>query len=74
MRRKRNDAFYDVVIISDAEAQEAVSTAEQFLRLVEADIKKRISCPSLMSPACTFGKMEIELVGPPGLEPGTKAL
>ena len=26
MRRKRNDAFYDVAIISDTEAQEAVST------------------------------------------------
>lgn len=43
MRRKRNDAFYDVAIISDTDAQEAVSTAEQFLRLIEADIKKRIS-------------------------------
>jgi uncharacterized protein (UPF0332 family) len=42
MRRKRNDAFYDVTIISDTEAQEAVSTAEQFLLIVETDIKKRI--------------------------------
>ena len=42
MRRKRNDAFYDVTIISDTEARDAVSTAEQFLLLVEADIKKRI--------------------------------
>src|SRR5271168_2012691 len=33
MRRKRNDAFYDVAIISDTDAEEAVSTAEQFLRL-----------------------------------------
>lgn len=42
MRRKRNDAFYDVTIISDTEAQEAVLTSERFLLLVEADIKKRI--------------------------------
>jgi uncharacterized protein (UPF0332 family) len=42
MRRKRNDAFYDVAIISDTDAQEAVSTAEEFLRLVDTDIKKRI--------------------------------
>jgi len=43
MRRKRNDAFYDVAIISDTEAQEAVVTSEQFLGLVEADFKKRLS-------------------------------
>jgi len=43
MRRKRNDAFYDVTIISDTEAEEAVSTSEQFLLIAEADIKKRIS-------------------------------
>jgi uncharacterized protein (UPF0332 family) len=42
MRRKRNDAFYDVTIISDTEAQQAVATAEQFVGLVEADFKKRI--------------------------------
>jgi uncharacterized protein (UPF0332 family) len=42
MRRKRNDAFYDLTIISDTEAQEAVVTSEQFLALVEADFKKRI--------------------------------
>jgi len=42
MRRKRNDAFYDVTIISDAEAEQAVSTSERFLLIVEADIKKRV--------------------------------
>ncbi len=42
MRRKRNDAVYDVTIISDTEAEEAVSTSERFLLIVEADIKKRI--------------------------------
>ncbi len=43
MRRKRNDAFYDVTIVSDTEAREAVATSEQFLGMVEADFKKRIS-------------------------------
>lgn len=42
MRRKRNDAFYDIALITDTEAQEAVATAEGFLRLVEADIKVRV--------------------------------
>jgi uncharacterized protein (UPF0332 family) len=42
MRRKRNDAFYGVTIISDTESQEAVATSEQFLELIEADFKKRI--------------------------------
>jgi len=42
MRRKRNDAFYDVTIISDAEAEQALSTSERFLLIVEADIKKRV--------------------------------
>ena len=42
MRRKRNDAFYDVTIISDTEAEEAVSTSDQSLLRVEANIKKRI--------------------------------
>jgi uncharacterized protein (UPF0332 family) len=43
MRRKRNDAFYDVAIISNTEAREAVVTSEQFLGVVEADVKKRLS-------------------------------
>ena len=43
MRRKRNDAFYDVTIVSDTEAREAVATSDQFLGMVEADFKKRIS-------------------------------
>lgn len=42
MRRKRNDAFYDVAVISDTEAQEAVAAAEQYLRAVETDIQARI--------------------------------
>jgi uncharacterized protein (UPF0332 family) len=42
MRRKRNDAFYDIALITETEAQEAVATAERFLRVVEADISGRV--------------------------------
>jgi uncharacterized protein (UPF0332 family) len=31
MRRKRNDAFYDIALITATEADEAVSTAEKYL-------------------------------------------
>jgi uncharacterized protein (UPF0332 family) len=41
MRRKRNDAFYDIALVTDTEAEEAVSAADDFLVLVEADIEKR---------------------------------
>lgn len=43
MRRKRNDAFYDIALVSDIEAQEAVTTAEQYLRVVSADIDSRLA-------------------------------
>ena len=42
MRRKRNDAFYDIAIVSETEAKEAVSTAEQYLQLISANIHRRI--------------------------------
>jgi len=42
MRRKRNDAFYDIAIVSEIEAKEAVATAEQYLQLVSADIQTRL--------------------------------
>lgn len=38
MRRKRNDAFYDVALITDSEAKEAVETAENYLALVSKHI------------------------------------
>jgi uncharacterized protein (UPF0332 family) len=41
MRRKRNDAFYDIALVTDTEAEEAVSAADDFLLVVETDIKKR---------------------------------
>jgi uncharacterized protein (UPF0332 family) len=43
MRRKRNDAFYDIALISDTEAQEAVSTSEEYLVILQTDIQKRLS-------------------------------
>jgi len=42
MRRKRNEAFYDVAIISDDEAIDAVESAERYLKVVSADIHTRI--------------------------------
>jgi uncharacterized protein (UPF0332 family) len=42
MRRKRNDAFYDVAVISAAEAADAVEAAERYLKAVSADIQKRL--------------------------------
>ena len=42
MRRKRNDAFYDVAIISGVEAIDAVEAAERYLKAVSADIHARI--------------------------------
>src|SRR5208283_6186819 len=40
MRRKRNDAFYAIALISDTEAEEAVRTAEEYLHTVGADIQE----------------------------------
>ena len=42
MRRKRNDAFYDIAIISEVEAEEAVRAVEGYLKIVANDIQKRI--------------------------------
>jgi hypothetical protein len=42
MRRKRNDAFYDIALVIDTEAQEAVAAAEAYLRFIEADINLRV--------------------------------
>ncbi len=43
MRRKRNDAFYDIAIIGEVEAEEAVAAAENYQKMVAADIRMRIS-------------------------------
>jgi hypothetical protein len=42
MHRKRNDAFYDIALVTDTEAQEAVAAAEAYLGFVEADLKLRV--------------------------------
>jgi uncharacterized protein (UPF0332 family) len=42
MRRKRNEAFYDVAIISGDEAIDAVEAAERYLKVVSADIRTRL--------------------------------
>jgi len=42
MRRKRNDAFYDIAVVSGVEAEDAVTAAEGSLRVVSADIAARI--------------------------------
>jgi uncharacterized protein (UPF0332 family) len=42
MRRKRNDAFYDIALVTLAEAETAVKTAETYLKAVSADINSRL--------------------------------
>jgi hypothetical protein len=42
MRRKRNISFYDLAIISDVEAEDAVRAAEGYLKVITADIQARI--------------------------------
>ena len=43
MRRKRNDAFYDIALITLTEAKEAVATAENYLPLIANDIAARLN-------------------------------
>ncbi len=42
MRRKRNEAFYDLGIVSIIEAEEAVRTVESYLQIVGTDIEARL--------------------------------
>lgn len=42
MRRKRNVAFYDIAIISEVEAEDAVKAVEEYLKVITADIRTRI--------------------------------
>jgi uncharacterized protein (UPF0332 family) len=42
MRRKRNEAFYDIALISETEAEEAVKIAEDYLKVVSADVVTRL--------------------------------
>ena len=43
MRRKRNEAFYDIALISEVEAEDAVLAVEEYLRVVRSEIRTRIS-------------------------------
>lgn len=42
MRRRRNTAFYDIAIISEVEAAEAVKAADDYLRVISVDIQARL--------------------------------
>jgi uncharacterized protein (UPF0332 family) len=42
MRRKRNEAFYDIAIIGEEEAEDAVEAAEKYVKTIASDIQKRI--------------------------------
>lgn len=42
MRRKRNDAFYDIALITQAEAENAVKSAEEYLKAIATDIQTRM--------------------------------
>jgi hypothetical protein len=42
MRRKRNDAFYNIAIIDAVEAEDAVKAVESYFKVIEADIRVRI--------------------------------
>ncbi len=45
MRRKRNNAFYDLALISDTGAEEAVKVSEEYLKLVSTDLATRLPAP-----------------------------
>ncbi|MEO7116155.1 MAG: hypothetical protein ABIZ18_09860 [Caldimonas sp.] len=42
IRRKRNDAFYDIALITDLEAIEAVEAADKYLKLISVTIAARL--------------------------------
>ena len=42
MRRKRNDAFYGIALITQAEAENAVKSAEEYLKAIATDIQTRM--------------------------------
>ena len=42
MRRKRNEAFYDIAIIGDEEAEDAVAAVERYLQAIVLDVQKRL--------------------------------
>lgn len=42
MRRKRNEAFYDIAVIGEEEAEDAVAAAEKYVQIVAAAIQKQL--------------------------------
>jgi uncharacterized protein (UPF0332 family) len=42
MRRKRNEAFYDIAVIGGVEAEDAVIAVEKYVQVVATDIQKRL--------------------------------
>ncbi len=42
MRRKRNEAFYDIAVIGEEEAEDAVVAVEKYLRVITAEILKTV--------------------------------
>jgi len=43
MGRKRNESFYDIAVIGEEEAEDAVSATETYIRAVSIEIEKRLS-------------------------------
>jgi uncharacterized protein (UPF0332 family) len=50
MRRKRNQVFYDVGLITQLEAKNAVDAAQQYLKLIDQEIKRRLPPPPTTRP------------------------
>jgi len=50
MRRKRNQAFYDVGSITQTEAESAIRTAEQYLLAIDEAIKTKLKIPTSIAP------------------------
>jgi len=42
MRRKRNEAFYDIAVIGGVEAEDAVISVEKYVQVIATDIQKRM--------------------------------
>jgi uncharacterized protein (UPF0332 family) len=42
MRRKRNEAFYDIAVIGDVEAEDAVVAVEKYVQVITTDIQIRM--------------------------------
>jgi uncharacterized protein (UPF0332 family) len=43
MRRKRNEVFYDIAVIGDEEAVDAVEAAERYVKIVAAAIQRKLT-------------------------------